>query len=184
MGLDGVEFVLAIEGAFGIDIPDSDVVALETPRLLADYLSERLRTTASPQTPACLSQRAFYKARAAAALRFGQDRRALRPDTNLSEVLGRRRDEWVALGDDIQASQWPRLKGAGWRAALSGGVATFSELAHHLAVYDAAAMRPPDTPWSRNEIEQLVATVLEVDLGVNMSKFSLDSRFVRDMRID
>lgn len=38
MGLDSVEFVMAIEEAFGLDVPDADAAQLLTPRMLIDYL--------------------------------------------------------------------------------------------------------------------------------------------------
>ena len=41
MGLDSVEFVMALEEAFGIYIPDVDAVGLATPRTVIDYLEKR-----------------------------------------------------------------------------------------------------------------------------------------------
>jgi acyl carrier protein len=94
MGLDIVEFVIAVEGSFGIDIPDKDAMALETPRLLIEY-------------------------------------------------LGR-----------------------------------------HLATYDVAPMRDPNASWTRQEIETQIVNLIESELGVDMTKYTLDSRFVRDMGLD
>lgn len=184
MGLDLVELVLAIEGSFGIHIPDADAELLETPRLVVDYLSAHLSAMPAAHSPPCLTQRAFYSVRAAAARRFGGDARATRPGTALLDVVGRRASEWSALGEDVRATRWPRLKGTGWRSALSTGATTFGDLASHLAVFDAAAVRGREIPWSRREIERLVTTIIEVELGVNMARFSLDSRFVRDMGLD
>jgi hypothetical protein len=89
MGLDIVEFVIAAEGSFGIDIPDKDAESLETPRLLVEYLAQRLPATSRGATR-CLTQRTFYRARAATARRFRVDPRSLRPQTVLSEVMGSR----------------------------------------------------------------------------------------------
>jgi acyl carrier protein len=94
MGLDIVEFVIAVEGSFGIDIPDKDAESLETPRLLIEYL---------------------------------------------------------------------------------GG---------HLATNDVAAMRDPNVPWTRQEIETRIVDLIESELGVDMTKHTLDSRFIRDMGLD
>jgi acyl carrier protein len=94
MGLDIVEFVIAVEGSFGIDIPDKDAESLETPRLLIEY-------------------------------------------------LGR-----------------------------------------HLATYGVAAMRDPNAAWTRQEIETRIVNLIESELGVDMTKHTLDSRFIRDMGLD
>jgi acyl carrier protein len=94
MGLDIVEFVIAVEGSFGIDIPDKDAESLETPRILIEYLDRQLAT-------------------------------------------------------------------------------------HHVA-----AMRDPNGPWTRQEIETRIVKLIESELGVDMTKHTLDSRFVRDMGLD
>jgi acyl carrier protein len=180
MGLDIVEFVIAVEGSFGVDIPDKDAETLLTPRLLADYIARRLDVTVGPDRT-CLTQRAFYRSRRATAQRFGVDRRSLRPQTLLRDVLGSRNSEWKALRDDVGSSQWPRLKTDNWFASQLGGVSTLGELAQHLATYDVAAMRNPNARWTREEIEAVILSLLETELGVDMSKHTFDSQFVRDM---
>jgi hypothetical protein len=180
MGLDIVEFVIAVEGSFGIHIPDKDAETLLTPRLLADYIAHRLDLTVGLDR-ICLTQRAFYRSRQATVQRFGVDRRSLRPQTLLREVLGSRKSEWKALRDDVGSNQWPRLKTDNWFASQLGGVSTLGELAQHLATYDVAAMRNPNAPWTREEIETVILSLLETELGVDMSKHTFDSQFVRDM---
>ena len=41
MGLELVDFILSLEKAFGIDIPDRDAAAFRTPRQTVDYLVAR-----------------------------------------------------------------------------------------------------------------------------------------------
>ncbi len=183
MGLDLVEFMIAVEGSFGVDIPDADLVALKTPRQLIDYLAVRLPVGASLDA-ACRTQRAFYRTRTALAARFGVPPRAVRPDTPVRSVLGRRVGEWSALGKDLGADAWPHLKSDGWTSSFVGGVRTVGELSRHLAVYEAAAVRHSDASWSRAEIEALVLELIEAELGVKMDEHTLDSRFVRDMGIE
>jgi hypothetical protein len=188
MGLDLVEYVLALESTFGIDIHDADAVGLETPRLLIDYLVSRLPTV--PDVPdtsdltVCRTQHAFHRARVAIAQRFGQDRRTMRPETELRTLLGDRTDEWKDLGDDLNARSWPRLYRDGWWASRLGGLRTMGELSKHLALYEVGALREPGSPWTRQEIERIALQLLESEAGVEMSKFTLDSRFVRDMGLD
>src|SRR3954466_4666726 len=102
MGLDIVEFIIAVEGAFGLDIPDHDAARLETPRHLIDYLAARLPVSEQRDT-ACLSQRAFYRGGGAAARRFGVDRKELLPRTTLRAMMGERHREWKAFGKDVEA---------------------------------------------------------------------------------
>jgi hypothetical protein len=183
MGLDIVEFVIAVEGALDIHIPDKDAERLETPRMLVDYLSQRLGATGQGELN-CLSQRAFYRARRATARRFGVERRSLRPKTVLADVMGSRTSEWKELRADIGSAEWPRLKSDNWLTSRVGGVSSLGELAQHLGAYDVAAMRTPDAPWARKEIQAVVLRLLETELGVDMSRYTLDSQFVRDMGLD
>ena len=39
-------------------------------------------------------------------------------------------------------------------------------------------------PWTDAEIERGVVVIVEAELGVDMKKFTLDSRFVDDMGAD
>ncbi|GAC1481210.1 MAG: hypothetical protein NVS1B4_26410 [Gemmatimonadaceae bacterium] len=185
MGLDLVEYVLALESSFGIDIPNADAVRLETPRLLIDYLVSRLPVAPdAPDPVACRTQHAFYRARAAIAQRFAKDRCAVRPETELRALLGERVEEWRDLGEDLEARSWPRLYRDDWWASHLGGLRTLGELSKHLALYETSALREPDAPWTRDEIERIALQLLEHETGVEMSKFTLDSRFVRDMGLD
>jgi hypothetical protein len=183
MGLDIVEFVIAIEGTLDIDIPNKDAERLETARMLIDYLCQRLDATHHGVVN-CLSQRAFYRARRATSERFGVERHLLRPETVLADVMGSRTSEWKALRADIGSTEWPRLKSDTWFTSRLGGVSTFGELAQYLGAYDVAAMRNPDAPWTRKEIQAVVLNLLDRELGVDMSRYTLDSRFVRDMGLD
>ena len=183
MGLDIVEYVVAVEGALAIDIPDKDAEGLETPRMLIDYLCQSLDATDHGEVN-CLSQRAFYRARRATAERFGVERRSLRPETRFADVIGSRTSEWTALRTDIGSTEWPRLKSGNWLTSRLGGVSTLGELAQHLGAYDVAAMRNPDAPWTRKEVEGVVLSLLTRELGVDVSRYTLDSQFVRDMGLD
>jgi hypothetical protein len=183
VGLDIVEFVIAVEGALDIHIPDRDAERLETPRMLIDYLAQHLDATDQGEGN-CLSQRAFYRARCATAERFGVEHRSLRPQTVLSDVMGSRKSEWKALRDDVGSKEWPRLKSDNWFTSGLDGVSTLGELAQHLAAYDVTAMRDPSAPWSRREIQTVVVCLIETDLGIDMKSYTLDSQFVRDMGLD
>ena len=182
MGLDLVEYVLALESAFGIDIPDADAVRLETPRMLIDYLASRLPLApGTPVAESCRTQHAFYQARSAVSRRFNVARAAIGPATELRTLLGERAEQWKDLGEDLHAHSWPRLQRDKWWASALGGVRTMGDLSQHLAIYEVSALRPPGQPWTRDEIERIALELLEYETGVTLAKFTLDSRFVRDM---
>jgi acyl carrier protein len=184
MGLDIVEYVLALESTFGITIPDADARRLETPRHVIDYLAGRLPLADEPVIDRpCFTQRAFYRARAAAAARFAVPVKELGPGAALHPLVGGR-DGWRALRADLGAYDWPRLHSDHWLGAHLGGVRTLGELARHLALYDRALLRPPGAPWTHQEIETVVVQLLERETGIEMAKYTLDSRFVKDMGLD
>src|SRR5689334_11378180 len=108
MGLDGVEFVMNLEDAFGIAIPDAIASQLWTPRMVVDWLEEQLTTGVNP---VCLDQRAFYVLRRAAMATLRQPRSAFRPNTKWQDVIPRRgrRRAWSLLRHAIGASKWPVL---------------------------------------------------------------------------
>jgi len=61
MGLEIVEFALAIEKRFDLDLPDSVMATMTTTRHMIDYLIGRLN--AVPLAPYCRSQHVFYRIR-------------------------------------------------------------------------------------------------------------------------
>ncbi|HEX8692320.1 MAG TPA: phosphopantetheine-binding protein [Longimicrobium sp.] len=184
MGLDSVEFIMAVEAAFGIDIPDAEAERVQTPRDLIGYLTRRLPMS-DAAAPVCLSRRAFYRARRACVVRFGHPRDVLGPGTPLLAVLPEagRRTHWKALRGDLGVEVWPMLLGPVTRHFL-GGVETLGQLAGTVATQNAAALRRPDEPWSPAEVERLVVALIEMELGVDMRRFTLDSSFVHDMGVD
>src|ERR1044072_8589752 len=97
MGLDSVEFVMALEEAFGLYIPDVDAVGLATPRKVIDYLEQRL---VRADVPHCLDQQAFYSVRRAAMRVLEKPRAAFTPDTRWDEILPIRdhRRQWELVG--------------------------------------------------------------------------------------
>ena len=84
MGLDVVEFLMSVEEAFQVTIPDQDAQALVTPRRLIDYLTDRLPAGQAPQ---CLSQRTFYTLRYLICRRLHLPQSALHPNHDLREFF-------------------------------------------------------------------------------------------------
>jgi acyl carrier protein len=183
MGLDIVELVMAVEVAFGVDIPDAHAERLRTPRDVATYLRARLPT--APGGASCLTQQAFYRTRRAVVSRFGRRRDALRPATALTSVIPAdgRSEHWRALRSDLRVEAWPRLSAPGWQNCVLGGARTLGDLAGHLATWSPGAVKA-GAGWTETEIERAVLTLVEAETGVDMTKHTIDSRFVDDMGLD
>jgi hypothetical protein len=175
MGLDLIEFTLAIEDSFGFSIPDADLVTMDTPRRVIDYLVERLPRGVGTL---CLEQRAFYRLREGTARAFGITRERVRTQTPWEALIGpvdtRRR--WNVLQHAVAMPAWPRWPL--WRPP-SGYAHTVGETARYLAAYAASALRQPVEGWTRRDIARVVTALMSYELAV--TNFSEDSRFVADL---
>ena len=183
MGLDLVEFIMATEVAFGVDIADSDAERIVAPRHLIAYL--RARLPAAEDTP-CLTQQAFYRVRDSVAAQSNLPRAALRPSTALEAALPglTRRDAWRAWGRTLGAGAWPSLPGTGWLGRrLALGTPSLGAATRHLVIWGPAAVKR-GAGWTDREIEACVVALIEADLGVDMSRHTLDAGFVDDLRVD
>lgn len=109
MGLDMVEFVMGVEEAFGIFIPDADAEHIRTPGQLVDYVEARVRAGAAP---GCLEQRAFYRVRRAAMQVLKQPWKAVTPTTPWSALLhpNHRRRQWQLVAEVFGVRPWPALR--------------------------------------------------------------------------
>ena len=108
MGLDIVEFVMDVEERFGIEIPDKDAQNLTTPRLLVDYILNKVKPG---EDRGCLSQREFYRLRRALIGRRWTTRKKLKPETSLEQIVPKsnRRTAWEQLGEEIEHPDLPNL---------------------------------------------------------------------------
>lgn len=108
MGLDLVEFVMAVEEKFGISITDEEAQETTTPGKLVDLV---LRKVATTDQSTCLTQRAFHLLRRHAMAKLRLKRSAFRPDLNLEEIFPKqnRRQLWSEFGQMVGASAWPEL---------------------------------------------------------------------------
>jgi hypothetical protein len=176
VGLDLVEFTIAVEDAFRLSIPDADAERLHSPGKLVEYLLERL---ARADHPACLDQRAFYALRRAGIAVLGKARDALRPSTRWDELIPKRqrRRFWHSLHHATGTSKWPNL------VPLTGGfyrnVATLGGTARYLATYTPGAFKPERAAWTRREVEQVITRLMLEELGI--SQFRWDQHFVKDL---
>ncbi|CAN0347740.1 unnamed protein product [Phaeothamnion confervicola] len=183
MGLDIVEFVMGVEEAVGVRIPDDVAATISTPRMLVTYLHGQLPQDRGPR---CLSQRAFYRVRGTLADRLGVARSALRPDTELLATLpaANGRAVWAEVGESLGISRWPRARGGGWLAHvfLHGRPRTLGEAARHVATFSPSAVKPAGEGWSWGEVAAVVGGQMWHHFAIRAC--SLDDRFVEDLGLD
>jgi hypothetical protein len=87
MGLALVEVVIVVEDAFGIPIPDEDMQRIATPRVLVDYLMEKLAP--SPEAVAHSTRRAFATLCKAIVQVLGPQHVEIVPSTTWDSLLPR-----------------------------------------------------------------------------------------------
>lgn len=121
MGLQGVELVMDLEEAFGIELKDDEVVESLTPRMIGDVIFTKLKAT---DEHICQSQRAFYILRKAFLNMFNLERKSIKPDTRFRDFIGRSQEKeiWGQLRVAIAARSWPGLARPLWMSRLLIGV--------------------------------------------------------------
>lgn len=177
MGLDGVEFVMALEEAFGLAIPDSDAERLVTPGHVVRYLEGRLQAG----TSGCLEQRAFYALRRAAMSVLHLPRSAFRPETQWEPVLGsrHRRHTWKLLHSATGVAPWPKMSVWG---SIPASAASMGDTARYLASYGVPSLQRHGEGWSTAQIQTTVTRLMADTLGIE--KFDWDQSFVQDLGIN
>jgi hypothetical protein len=175
MGLDLIEFTLAVEDSFGISIPQAELVQMDTPRRVIDYLATRLPTAARDL---CFEQRAFYRLRDGVTRAFGVPRERVQTDTRWEALLGSldRRRRWKLMQHAIAAPNWPAAPLWG---TYSGNARTVGATARYLAAYVPNALLESSEGWTRGMIARVITALMSYELAV--TEFTEDSRFGADL---
>jgi hypothetical protein len=117
MGMDIVDMVLDVEERFGISLPDVECQNVVTVDDLNQLVFSKLGK--ADQTK-CLTSATFYRIRKVIAETVGIDKRTLKPETQLQELLSieQRRELWASIGDRL-ALELPELsRSPGWDRTL------------------------------------------------------------------
>ena len=182
MGLDLVEYVMALEEAFEIAIPDDDAESLDTPAKLIDYLCGRL---GEAPDGAPLVQTAFYRLRNAVSEETFSDRRTIRPSSCLSDLTTRPEKEvWEGVARRLELpskllSHAPQLQ---WLPKLRPAPArTLGVVAEQLAMLRPAALKSHPSAWTRQQVTEVVIRLLSHQVGVDLKPDDLRLRFVADL---
>lgn len=180
MGMDGVEFVVAVEKRFGLELPDEEVSRMRTPRDVITHLRRRL--PAAERVP-CVTQQAFHRVRRTVREMGGAHRARLRPSTRLDRAL-------PTIGERETRGAWRKQlgreasRGLPWPDWISVGrttpYPTLGEVARNLAEAAPASVKRGG-PWTDAEIEQGVRFILRTEHLLEEHQYTLDSEFVRDL---
>jgi hypothetical protein len=182
MGLDLVEYVIAIENAFEIAIPHADVARLTTPAQLIEYLCARLGESADGPP---LVQTAFYRLRASLAEELGLPRASIVPATVLADLTARSPEHvWAALAARLGIER--KLLTHSPAAQMLGKLfptepRSIGALAEQLAMLRPAAVKGRGTGWTRAQVTEVVLRLLEHEIGVQVTPHQLHLTFVGDL---
>ncbi len=183
MGLDIVEFVMGVEEAFEIRIPDVAAERITTPRKLIDYVHSQLFRSHESR---CLSQRAFYFVRQALSERLNLSGTRLRPHSELLAYLPQNcaRETWAEVGQRLGITRWPSLWGVGLAAWLfpCNRVRTLGDAAQQLATFTPTALKRSGEGWSWHEVRTVVDGLMRHHFAVR--DYSLDDHFTYDLGLD
>jgi len=183
VGLDRVEFMLAVEDAFQVALPSD--ATLPTPGSVIDYLDRRLADKPTVGTSAI--QRAFYLLRKALVEHHGHVRQALAPSTQLVELwpVRTRKQAWLMLQKQVSATRWPPTPSTGFFARhVFAQPHTLGELAEYVAAYSPHTLFRHDERWTRAQIEEIVRQLVEHQFSISRSGYTLESRFLQDLHVD
>ena len=182
MGLDLVEYVIAIEEAFEIDIPDADAVHLETPAKLIDYLCTRLGESGDGPP---LVQTAFYWLRKGLAEELAVSHGRIRPATVISELTDRPENRvWRAVASRLKVNpkfltHTPVVQ---WLAKLVRAPGrSVGDLAKQLAMLHPSTFKREGEAWTRDQITEVVLRLLEYETGIDVGTTQLHASFIRDL---
>jgi hypothetical protein len=181
MGLELIEYVLAVEDAFEIDIPDADAATLDTPAKLIDYLCARLGEAANGPP---LLQTVYYRLRTALSAELGVPRSRIAPNTTLGELTSRaEKDVWkgVARRLDIDIKYLTHSP----TAKMLGGLRrapprSIGAHARQVAMLKPAAMKARG-PWTRAQITEVILTLLHHEIAIEVGVDDLHRTFIRDL---
>jgi hypothetical protein len=177
MGMDIVEFIMKVEEAFDVRIPDRDAERIATPRHLINYLHVRMGYGAA----SCPTQKAFYAVRRELRTQLGNATLKVRPTTPLADVLPEpdRRRVWSRVGWALDVRGWPRAGPGSWLGNLFfRRVQTVGEAARYAAGHLTVQNNPPDRVWSWDEVACVVDRIIRDQFAINT--YSLDDDFVED----
>src|SRR5262245_18808751 len=120
MGLDAVMIVIEVEQTFGIKISDAEAVGLRTPRLLSNFVVDRVQAMADEF---CSTQQIFYQLRRGFRAVLPSLAGDVRLATRLDNLVQREHwpATWTAVRSVAGAPEWPmNVEWPSWRNLHDG----------------------------------------------------------------
>ncbi len=163
MGLDGVELMMDIEDAFGVDVPEQDAVRCRTVGDIVATVERLVRAKAAPMSlpkPTCIPMIAVSRAIAEAT---GREEGTIGNDTKLARLAPRK--EWPATRDRIVAA-----------LNRQGYLPLYREMSRRRTVGELAQMifTPDDV---RGRVIGLIVHIT----GIPAEKITMESRLGQDL---
>lgn len=183
MGLDLVEFVMDVETAFDLRIPDTDAESILTPRQLIDYLAKRLPICSTDYS---LMDRAFERLRKTISEQAGIPLGSVLPTTSLFDVFPKsdRGKAWAMVGQALNAKRWPRIGERGWFSKdTRSKLDNVEKACAFLVTHSPAAIKSEGEGWTKKQIADVVHRLIVYSLVGNLP-YSDDSRFAQDLGFD
>src|SRR5262245_24979331 len=184
MGLDIVEYVMAVEDAFEVALPHNRLETVRTPRDFAALVAEFI--PAADSGP-CLSQRAFYRLRWALLNGTGLPRRAIKSESVLVDLLPAESptELWAAICCELQLPKPLGLRGRhGVLAFLGMRPTTFANAAGELMMRYPRRLLRAGEGWTASQIHAVLAQLLDREQGISPGSYSVDASYVHDLGMD
>lgn len=185
MGLDTVELVMAFEETFGIAISDEDTEGLSTVRNMVDYIEAKIRPMALIPMSNCLTRTVFLELRRYALPILRTPRTAFRPDAQLPDLIPK--PQRTAFRRMVVKKFSTAVNRNNPLQALIGYAEVWQYATLRELVTAAANRRSLGSDLGRNltrpQLEVMVWDILEEQLGIRRQDYSLESRFIQDMRV-
>lgn len=179
MGLDGVELIMEVEEAFGINIPDEMATDMLTVQNMINYIADHVPTILQEK---CQTQQIYYKLRRAFCNLIPALIVDFRLQTKIKDVL--HRDQWpkiwATIREQVGEDYWPET--IPWPGILlQQGPATVRELTYYVAFNLPKPNVELNEPWTKERIALQVRDIVK-DYAGNAS-FRQSDEFYRDLRI-
>lgn len=181
MGLDTVEFVMEVESAFGITLPDGDFAGVSTVGQLIDYLA---RTLPRSNVEYSLVDRAFVRLKQAIADQIGMSPVSIPPEGSLRDLFPDpdRDDVWARIGEKLGAKRWPRIGKRRWFSSSSSPKCDrTSQCVRFMMDEVPYAIKEPGEGWTRKQIADVVHPLIRSNFGLSEHEYTESSRFVEDL---